>query len=68
MFCIDVNRRTLERFNPADGCDEPLNEQIEDGELLSECCGAPPASSMVNDIAICSKCGEWADFKNQEEM
>lgn len=58
MFHIDINQQTLRNFDPSAGCDEPLDEK------LSECCGAPPASSMVNDIAICSECGEWAEFKN----
>jgi len=59
MFRIVDNRRILQTFNPASGCDEPL-----DDAPRSECCGALPASSMVNDIAICSECGEWAEFNN----
>jgi len=60
LYLMDINHRTLQKFDPAEGCDEPLD----DGTQLSECCGAPPASSMVNDIAICSECGEWAEFNN----
>ena len=38
----------------------------EEEEPLSNCCGAPPASTIVDEDAICSKCGEHAEFGSQE--
>ena len=35
-------------------------------EPLSNCCGAPPASTIVDEDAICSKCGEHAEFVGAE--
>ena len=36
-------------------------------ELLSECCGAPPRHSVEDGLGICSKCGEWAGFYDEDE-
>jgi|TARA_Y100000034_G_scaffold97370_1_gene118880 predicted ATP-dependent serine protease len=34
---------------------------------MSECCGAEPKWSVEDGIGICSECGEWADFEEEEE-
>jgi|19_taG_2_1085344.scaffolds.fasta_scaffold16268_3 hypothetical protein len=33
-----------------------------DTEQLSNCCGALSGTEIVDDISICSDCGEWASF------
>lgn len=38
-----------------------------DPEMLSNCCGATASSTIDSGIAICSDCGEWADFEAEEE-
>lgn len=39
-----------------------------DRDLHSNCCGALSAGEITNGDAICSKCGEHADFEREEEL
>ena len=36
--------------------------------MLSECCGAPPKHSVEDGIGICSQCGEWAEFRDEDDV
>jgi len=35
-------------------------------DRLSNCCGAPPLGVIVDGLAQCSRCKEWADFDEFE--
>ena len=35
-------------------------------DRLSSCCGAAPVGLIVDGLAICSRCKEWADFDELE--
>jgi hypothetical protein len=52
-----------EKFQKALDLDDDFPE--EKGELLSDCCGAPPlcnGDSDFTDIGICPDCGEHCEF------
>lgn len=38
-----------------------------DEEMLSTCCGSTSLTEIVDGIAICSDCREWADFTSEED-
>jgi predicted anti-sigma-YlaC factor YlaD len=38
-----------------------------DHNKLSNCCGAVSLTEIVDDLGMCSKCREWADFAAEEE-
>jgi len=38
-----------------------------DKSKLSTCCGAPSKVEIVDDLGLCSKCGEWTDFEEERE-
>lgn len=40
---------------------------IPDQDMVSNCCGALSATEIVDGDAICSKCGEHADFQERDK-
>ena len=41
-------------------------EKIDEDERLSNCCGAQPEGEILDGLARCSRCKEWADFDELE--
>jgi hypothetical protein len=41
-------------------------KKVKPRELLSNCCGAAAENEIVDGLAICSRCKEWADFDDLE--
>lgn len=41
-------------------------QKIKKEERLSNCCGAPPTATIVDGLAVCSRCKQWADFDDLE--
>ncbi len=39
-----------------------------DKDMFSSCCGALSAGEIIDGDAICSACGEHADFEEVEEV
>jgi len=37
-------------------------QKLKQEERLSDCCEASPKGIIVDGLAICSRCDEWADF------
>ena len=48
------------------GAVNALKKQMEEEEPLSNCCGAPPASTIVDGDGFCSRCWEHAEFGGEE--
>jgi len=46
---------------------DPANESIvkDDEEYLSTCCGANANNEIIDGLAICSYCGEHAEFTKE---
>jgi len=38
-----------------------------DLDKYSNCCGAISDVEIVDNLGMCAKCKEWADFKNEDE-
>ena len=43
-------------------------DELDDEELLSECCGAEASWSIEDGIGNCSECGEWTSFLTEKEL
>jgi hypothetical protein len=41
-------------------------QKIKKEDHLSDCCGAPPIGTIVDGLAICLRCKQWADFDKLE--
>ena len=53
-------------FHGGDEC-RPGQADAPDAELTSDCCGAPPASTIIDGTALCTRCKEWSEFLPEEE-